>query len=122
MAQDGIAMSIIAENSSDFRQHTTLLIKLVALDPSRLTAAVTCQSSIIPETISDTVDFKISSRDLREAYDTVRSVTQRSPSRRGSTALLDPVKDVGTRLFNALFQNQLGRAYRESVLLADERS
>ena len=109
-------------------RHATMFIQLDVDNPSRLAARAVCRPDFPSDAISFSspifadVEFKISARELLEGYDTIRSATQRSPSRRGSTALLDPVKDVGTRLFNGLFQGELGRAYRESVVWADERA
>lgn len=113
--------AMIITEKTETRRYATLRLMLVADEPSRLSAKATCQSEVLGEPISETLDFKIRAHEMRDAYDTIRSVAQRGPSRRSSTALLDPIKDVGARLFNGLFQNQLGRVYRESVLLADER-
>ncbi|MCV9938255.1 CHAT domain-containing protein [Boseaceae bacterium BT-24-1] len=117
-------LSLLAESDPESRSHVNLNIRLdvPSSSPFELKAVATCQSDIVPDRIaSETVYFKILPQELREAYDTIRSPSQRGASRRSATHLLDPIKDLGARLFNALFQAELGALYRESVSRGDEK-
>jgi hypothetical protein len=68
---------------------------------------------------AEKIDLSITHEELSDAYESIRFAGQKGPSRRGTRSILDPVKDLGTRLFNSLFRGQIGRIYRDSVAAAD---
>jgi hypothetical protein len=116
-------LTLLAEKDSESRRYFNLFVHLegVSSDPLRLKAEATCAADFLSQTATESVYFKITPGELREAYDTIRSASQRGASRRGATPSLDPVKDLGARLFNALFQSKFGSMYRESVSHADAK-
>jgi tetratricopeptide (TPR) repeat protein len=117
-------VTMISEMLSESVRHGTLRVRLNALAPMLLKVEASCKSDFLSGQTSffaGPIDLRITPSELNEAYDSIRSAAQQSPSRRGSSALLDPVKDLGARLFNALFQSGMGRVYNETVSVADER-
>ncbi len=115
-------LTLLAEKDSESRPFHNLRIALdvPSSDPLLLKAKASCVAELISQQVSDDVSFKIMPHELLEAYDTIRSASQRGATRRGAPSLLDPVKDLGTRLFNSLFQGELGWIYRESAARADK--
>lgn len=110
------------ESTLESNRYATLLLDLAANEISPMTAGVTCVSELLDGPIHGLVDFKIDMQELREAYDAIWPANRQSPSRRGPAHLLDPIKDLGGRLFNALFQNDIGYAYRACVSAAEDRN
>src|SRR6516165_1448793 len=93
--------------------------RVILSETSGRTQAALVRESGGGPSIVDPVDIAITEGDLRDALDAIHPADQQGPSRRGPQTVIDPIKDVGARLFNSLFRGTLGHAYSEALSIAE---